>query len=89
MVAGRVQQNSVLGFLERHVKWRACFPVTEEAPIIDFVVDLAVLVTAKHPEDVEVYATETVRVVMSWVERARLTLVAEKTKVVLIMDRRK
>lgn len=43
-------------------------PVLEGTKVVGFMDDLAVVVKAKHPEDVGVYATETVRVLMSWLE---------------------
>lgn len=45
------------------------FPVPEEVTTIGFANDLAVVVTAKHREDEEVYVTETVRAVKSKLEK--------------------
>lgn len=61
-------------------------PVREEAMIADFADDLAVVVTATHPEDVEV---RTVRTVNSWLERAGIILAVVKTEAVYITKRRK
>lgn len=46
--------------------------------IFGFADDLAVAVSTKHLEDVEVYAMETVRAVKSWLERVEFTLMNEK-----------
>lgn len=60
----------------------------EEPTFVDFVDDLAVIVTAQYPKDMEVYAKETVISVKSWLETGRLTLVEKKTEMVLIAKRR-
>lgn len=46
-------------------------PLSEKTAILGFVVYPAVVVTTKRPVDVEVYVTEIVRVVKSWVETLR------------------
>lgn len=53
-------------------------PFSEEAMIDGFADDLAVFVTMKRLEHVEVYATKTVIAVKSWLKRAWLTLAYEK-----------
>lgn len=50
---------------------------------VGFANDLAVTVTARYPEDVEVHVMETVRTIKSWLERAGLILAHKKTEVVL------
>lgn len=60
----------------------------EEATIVSFAGDLAVVVTAKHPEDAKVYATETVKAIKSWLETTGLTL-RKKKEAVSITNRRK
>lgn len=61
-------------------------PVLENTAIVGFADDLTVVVTAKPSEDVEVYTTETVQVVKSWLERTELTLADAKTGSVLIAN---
>lgn len=60
----------------------------EEATSIGLEDDLALGVIAKH-SDVDVHEMETVRAVMSWLLKARLTLPDGKTEAVLITYRRK
>lgn len=55
------------------------FSVPEQATIIGFGDDLIVIVMAKHPEDVKVYATETVK--------PQLDFADEKTGATLITNR--
>lgn len=47
--------------------------------MVSFPDDQAVVVTTKHSnEEEEVYVTETVKLVISWLERAKLILADEK-----------
>ena len=91
IVTAGVPQGSVLGPLLWNIMYNGvlALPVPEGTTIVGFADDLAVVVAAKHPEDVEVYATETVRAVKSWLEKAGLTLADAKTEAVLITKRRK
>lgn len=49
------------------------FSVQEEATIIGFTDDLAVLVAAKDLDDVEVYATQMVKATKTWLGIALIT----------------
>lgn len=51
--------------MKTHIYWNsyATFPLLEEVAIVGFVDDLTVVVAAKLPENVVIYATETVKVV--------------------------
>lgn len=59
--ACRISLGSVLVSLLWNVVWNKVFvlPVPEETTTVGFVDDLVVTVTAKYPEDVEVYTMET------------------------------
>lgn len=57
--------------------------------IVGFANDLAVGFTAKQAEDVELYATEKITAVNSWIENVGLTLTDKKTEVALITNSRK
>lgn len=65
----------MLGSLLGYVKYNGILvlPIQEEATVIGFADDLAVVVTAKYLENVEVYVTKTLRVVKLWLEKAGLT----------------
>lgn len=54
--------------------------VLEEAIILRFAYGLTVVVAVKHPEDMEVYETETVITTNTWLEKAELTLMVENSK---------
>lgn len=55
------------------------FPVPDEATIVGFADELAMLVEIRHPEDVEVYSSKSVGTVKIWLEKAELTLTVRKT----------
>lgn len=57
------------------------FP-SQRVRIDPFADDLAVVVTAKYPEDVDIYAMKTLRAVKTWLERFGLTLTDAETEVV-------
>lgn len=59
--------------------YNGCLLFLRGATIVLFADDLAVVATAKHPEDIEVYAAETMRVVKFWLERGRLPFTNKKT----------
>lgn len=52
----------MLALLQCNVSYNGLFifPVSEEAATLGFANDLTIVVTANHPEGVEVYVTETV-----------------------------
>lgn len=62
----------VLDPLLLNVMYNRVYVECKEATIFGFADDLAVVVSTKHLEDVEVYAMETVRAVKSWLERSGL-----------------
>lgn len=64
-------------------------PIREEATSIVSADDQAAIVTSRYSEEVEVYATEIVRAVKSWLERIGLTLADAKMEAGLITTRKK
>lgn len=54
--------------------------VPEESTIVGFADDLAVFVTEKHPEEVQVYTTENMGAMSPQLARAGLTLADEKAE---------
>lgn len=86
-----VPQGSILTSLLWYIMYNGvlAIPGPEGPSIVDFADDRAVVVTSKRPEDVQVYATKTVRSVRSWLEGVELTLSDEKTETALIKPQEK
>lgn len=62
-------------------------PIAEETTLSGFADDLAIVIIAKVPEDMEVYATEAGMAIRSWLEGAELSLAEEKTEAILVTNR--
>lgn len=75
IITAGVLQDSVLGPLLCNVMYNGMllFPVADEATLVSFADDLAIVIVAKFPEEVEVYATESAMAVKSWLEKTGLT----------------
>lgn len=56
--------------------------VPREVRIVGFVNDPVEVVTAKQPDDIEVYVMKTIKVVKFWLERTGMTLADERTEAV-------
>lgn len=54
--------------------------VLEVVTIASFADDLTVVITAKYPKNIELYAMETVRLLKSWLEIVRLVLVRKRKR---------
>lgn len=67
--------------------WNAMY--NEEALIIGFPDDLAVVVGAKQFEDVELYANENITAMKVWLDRVQLDLPEQNINIVSITNRRK
>lgn len=76
IITAGVPQGLVLGPLLCNVKYNGVllFLVADEVTLVGSADDLAIVIVAKLPEDVEVYAGESVMVVSSWLRRKRNTI---------------
>lgn len=64
-------------------------PIPNEAASDGSMDDLAAAVAAKHPKNVEVHATETMRAIKDWLEKDGLSLANNKAEAVLRTNIRK
>lgn len=86
-----VPQGSVLGPLLWNIMYNDVLEldIPEEASIIGFADDIAIVVCARFLDEVEMYANDTIRIIKSWLAEKGLKLADHKTEAVLVSGRRK
>lgn len=63
--------------------------IPEEAEVVGFADDVALLVTARDLDEVQIYAYESIRSIGYWLNKMNLHLAEHKTEAVLISGKRK
>ena len=86
-----VPQGSVLGPLLWNVMYNKVLElnIPDEASIIGFADDIAIVIRARFLDEVEMYANDTIRIIKDWLQKTGLELADHKTEAVLISSRRK
>ena len=63
-------------------------PVPRNVKVIGFADDIAVIVVAKHIQEVEIAANDAIILIRRWLEAVKLSLAEHKTEAVLITSRK-
>ena len=89
-VTGGVPQGSVLGPILWNIMYDGVLrlELPNGARTVGFADDLAIVVTAKHLDEVEMVASESVATVRRWINSAGLALADHKTEVLLVSKRK-
>lgn len=90
LVTGGVPQGSVLGPILWNVMYDAVLrlPLPRGASSVGLADDLAILVVAKHLEEVQLIANRSVETIRKWLDSVGLTLADHKTEVLLVSRRK-
>lgn len=89
-ITGGVPQGSVLAPTLWNVMYDGIFklPIPEEAKIVGFADDAALIVVAKHREEVVQICNWSIKVIHEWLNNMGLQLAEQKTEVILITSRK-